>query len=608
MRSAIAYILALFFCSALCAEVYDGIYWHKDVKRFLAKETNKYNNNVLELEKDYFKKLIDLVNQGETFWDIKTQYPKAIKDLTGAELSDIYELRSGYNGFARRIYYFIYDAKEVYYLYAETKNGQADTESTSKLTKQILKKRKLEIVRTRSDGQYIISTNKNWSEVPKSILGVDIVLDADIVDLTEHNKSVEVYYGSAAIFGKGDIATKFQVAPKVEGCSYDIRSMVFKFNDGQDELFSQGIVEDVSPVTRKNLVVDFIYSLADKMNITVPSYAVAQEADVYYLFIKATAPDPTLLALRGFFDGTARLSDVNKALSKEQIDKLISVFEDGTVAALYDEFLPEADVELAKAKLKLLKELQNPKQVKTPVEPKPEVKITGKSDIEDISSALEKAPITDVDLLLGRDGTTGLLELAMDKASEEVSTDYKNSSALSALVYVMINKLMDNTLDEVQEKKLELLIPKYTELDIVVKKCSKPTQEYSNSTLDEILEKKELGKTEFSKLFEQDIAKEISKAYKAAPNDPVKAVRVLVIEGLRRKFEIIANSNVSVDLTTRIVENDYFKLDSKTHKDWKLVTEELATKDLKPRTEEEKRILDDYKNKTELIKDFRAKP
>ncbi len=139
MRSAIAYILALFFCSALCAEVYDGIYWHKDVKRFLAKETNKYNNNVLELEKDYFKKLIDLVNQGETFWDIKTQYPKAIKDLTGAELSDIYELRSGYNGFARRIYYLIYDAKEVYYLYAETKNGQADTESTSKLTKQILR-------------------------------------------------------------------------------------------------------------------------------------------------------------------------------------------------------------------------------------------------------------------------------------------------------------------------------------------------------------------------------------------------------------------------------------------------------------------------------------
>ena len=254
--------------------------------------------------------------------------------------------------------------------------------------------------------------------------------------------------------------------------------------------------------------------------------------------------------------------------------------------------------------------MSSPSKIKTQIEPgsKTGTKITDESDIKDINDALTKATPADVDLLLGDGENKGLLEIAMNKATEQIQTDYKTCSQVSSLAYLLLTKLGDNSKDLGQEKetKIDSLITKYTSLDLLVQKYANPTPADSKATLDDILNKKELGKKEFSELFEQNIAREISKEYKSDPTNPMNAVKILVVEGLRRKFETIANtSTVSTDLSSKIITNDYFKSDSKTYQDWKLITEQTEGTELKPKTEDEKRLIDDYETKIRSISDFK---
>jgi hypothetical protein len=96
--------------------------------------------------------------------------------------------------------------------------------------------------------------------------------------------------------------------------------------------------------------------------------------------------------------------------------------------------------------------------------------------------------------------------------------------------------------------------------------------------------------------------------YNKDTKNPVNAIKVLVVEKLRRRFESMSNeAGVSDLISSQIIKCDLFKTDSKDYKAWESVVNDIKEKDLKPRTAEEKEQLDEYKEDLKLIYEFKVK-
>lgn len=234
--------------------------------------------------------------------------------------------------------------------------------------------------------------------------------------------------------------------------------------------------------------------------------------------------------------------------------------------------------------------------------------------IEDALTDLKGADLTNAGSLLGEHG---LLTIALDEAISEMTDwvgtpkkapDVKACSYIQELALTIIDKLLEGN-TEIDLRSLET---KLTILSNRINTYKKVTMDKAGTetSLDKILEKKTLGEVELYELFgkEDGIAASIMKQYNKDTNDPFNAVRLLVVEGLRRRFEEAGNqADAPKYLFYAIRDNAFFKSDSETYKNWKKGLDVVKEEQPEAKTTEDKEKLDDYKLKIESISKFEVK-
>lgn len=335
MRIAILCLFVALFTTGLFAQGYKGIYLHKDVKSFLSGEKRKHKTVVGTDGIDFFKKYIEVVNSGESYATLKAKYPNFITDFVGNDMFGLYELRYNHANIAERVYYFVYKNTEVYYLYAEGKNGQPGNVGTLKSTADLIKARRDEIVKTRIAGKSVVEVNPNWTEYS--------LVEPELSDVDKNAaKDVVVYYNQNEIsLSQDNIADKIKNSEKVEGQPYDIHKIVFHFGEASAG-FSEGLVEKFSSLSQRTFT-NFIDAVAVSAGVNIGATKTIEDGGVYYNFIKAESLPLTYLAIRGFLDGRLTINGAFNMLSDSEIGSLLELFDNGRMKEIYNQFYTDQD-------------------------------------------------------------------------------------------------------------------------------------------------------------------------------------------------------------------------------------------------------------------------
>lgn len=239
--------------------------------------------------------------------------------------------------------------------------------------------------------------------------------------------------------------------------------------------------------------------------------------------------------------------------------------------------------------------------------------------VKDAYKDLKEADPSDVKSLLGENG---LLRMALNTAISEMDDiyeyinplqlknmsreipDVETSSKVLELAQVIINKLPASDLNvgfaKISCETLEARINNYEQ----VLKQKLPIKKVS---LDEILKNKTLGETEFEELFgnkDYSIAFLMINAYKKDPTDPLNAIRVLIVEKIRRRF--VETFNDKGPLSLKLAGSDYFVY-SEGLDALESVVKTLEVDKLKAVTEGDKEKLEKYKADLKSIDSFEVK-
>jgi hypothetical protein len=130
-------------------------------------------------------------------------------------------------------------------------------------------------------------------------------------------------------------------------------------------------------------------------------------------------------------------------------------------------------------------------------------------------------------------------------------------------------------------------------------------------SLDEILKNKTLGETEFEELFgnkDYSIAFLMINAYKKDPTGSLNAIRVLIVEKIRRRFIEIFNDKgpLAFSFSSKLAGNDYF-VSSDELEALESVVKKLEIDKLKAVTEDEKETLEKYRTDLKSIDSFEVR-
>ena len=243
--------------------------------------------------------------------------------------------------------------------------------------------------------------------------------------------------------------------------------------------------------------------------------------------------------------------------------------------------------------------------------------------VKDAYKDLKDADPSDVKSLLGENG---LLRTALNEAISEMTDAYEylnplqlknipreipdveTCSKILELAQVIINKLPVSGLDisfaKISCETLEARIKNYEQIlkqQLPIKKAS----------LDEILNNKTLGDAAFEELFgnkDHSIAFLMVNAYKKDPTNVLNAIRVLIVEKIRRRFIEIFNDKgpLAFSFSSKLAGNDYF-VSSDELEALESVIKKLEIDKLKAATEDEKEKLEKYKMDLESIDSFEVK-
>jgi len=179
---------------------------HPDVSNYLDEESNKYNAGVTAEDKNKIRDMMTMINNKIPYNEIKSQQPNNI-DVMRGELSGLFEIRLN-NSKVSRIYYCVdVLAGKVYYLYAESKQGQNAT-GTSKHTADLLIKR--------FNSREIIEDNYNVSQEVKVSSDVQVAPNFSIIDEPSRAyKTVTDYTMYRTVFRKGEGAFREGIIEKI---------------------------------------------------------------------------------------------------------------------------------------------------------------------------------------------------------------------------------------------------------------------------------------------------------------------------------------------------------------------------------------------------------
>ena len=228
--------------------------------------------------------------------------------------------------------------------------------------------------------------------------------------------------------------------------------------------------------------------------------------------------------------------------------------------------------------------------------------------LKEIYNDLKNIKPTDAKALLGEGGfLTIALNAAIAELTDEPKPDVETCLKITDLSVTIIILLHNAGVDIESAEKLRAT------LHDKINAYNKMTRNKIGAEiyLNKILEKGTLGYEDLYNLFlntDYGVAASMIREYNKDTKNPVNAIKVLVVEKLRRRFESMSNeAGVSDLISSQIIKCDLFKTDSKDYKAWESVVNDIKEKDLKPRTAEEKEQLDEYKEDLKLIYEFKVK-
>jgi hypothetical protein len=236
--------------------------------------------------------------------------------------------------------------------------------------------------------------------------------------------------------------------------------------------------------------------------------------------------------------------------------------------------------------------------------------ISAEKTLQEIFDELKNTEKVDAKKLLGENG---LLTIALNKANSEMTSKqnpnveicYKIKEKCLTLMLVLKDRDKSADIQSVATRHDILADNIKNYRDRMMEKADKET------TLDKILEKKMLGDEEYYGLFggkKGCVATVIINEYNRDPQNPLNAIRVLIVEGLRRHLEAMSNEiNLSGLISYEIMDGDFFKIDSETYKAMKSVVDKLKVEELKARNDAERESLDKYKADLKLVGKFELK-
>jgi hypothetical protein len=211
--------------------------------------------------------------------------------------------------------------------------------------------------------------------------------------------------------------------------------------------------------------------------------------------------------------------------------------------------------------------------------------------------------------LLGKDG---LLTTALSMANSEMGQDAHTPDVVTCAKIRELARVMLLKLNSIKGVNVMPVSKQYLDLNIKIGKynLAAGNEAVTDTYLDVILEKKTLGDIDFYELFGKtsSIASSMIEKYNKDPNNPINAIKILVVEKLRRRFETISNENkISSLVSFEITTNDFFKTDSKDYNALKSVVDNIKEEKLEARNTEEKEGLEKYKMDLESIDNFELK-
>ena len=227
--------------------------------------------------------------------------------------------------------------------------------------------------------------------------------------------------------------------------------------------------------------------------------------------------------------------------------------------------------------------------------------------LKEIYGDLKNVRKDDAVTLLG-DG--GVLTIALNVANSEMlnepTPDVETCSKIRELASSILMKLLtDPTANVISVAELSTALSnKIRTYNNAIK-----LKAVTESSLDKILENKTLGETEFKELFEKanGIAFSMVKEYNRGPKDPLNSIKIMIVEGLRMRFEELSDvEGFPEALSSKIIKNDFFKTDSDIYTKWKSIVDGIKVEELEAGSADDKEKLEKYKADLKSIGEFKV--
>jgi hypothetical protein len=257
---------------------------------------------------------------------------------------------------------------------------------------------------------------------------------------------------------------------------------------------------------------------------------------------------------------------------------------------------------------KAIKALDDDVNIQWLYKPENEYKAETYMSLKEIYDELKKTDLADTKLLLDKGG---LLTSAFTIASSEMGQSDHTPDDQTCMKILELGLATILTL-KAAKVDVEPFASQYSDLGKKIKKYYDhvvKNELVTEISLAKILDKKVLGETEFSELFGNDsnLAFSMIKEYTEDPKDPFKAIRVLIVEKFRRRFEEESNDkNISEVFISQIAKNPFFDLDSEILTKWKSIVDKIKVEELDPPPVEEKDKFDRYKESLKSIGELKV--